>query len=100
MLYSLSIRHSHSANGYRLAGPVGSMTDLKLPLLAPLMAALKHAKNFIGEIGKCRRENLRSIVRLLSLWSRAHQAADQQMGLAIHVQNLQQRRKHHNSQSS
>ena len=67
MLYSLSIRHTHSANEHRLAGPVGRMLDLKLPLLFHFMAASKYAENFTRQIDQCRRENTRSIVRLLSL---------------------------------
>lgn len=66
---TMSIRHSHSANEHRLAGLVGRMPDLKLPLLAYFMAASKYAEDFARQIDTCWRENVRSIARLLSLWS-------------------------------
>jgi hypothetical protein len=69
MLDSLSIRQSHSANGQRCAGPIGRMPDLKLPLLAPFMTASKHAEDFTRKNDTCRREKVRSMVRLLSRWS-------------------------------
>ena len=67
MLDSLSIRHSHSANAHRLAGPVSHMLDLKLPLLTHLMAVSKHPENFTRQVNKCLRESVRSMVQLLRL---------------------------------
>jgi hypothetical protein len=58
----LSIRHSHSTNEHRLAGPVGRMPDLKLPLLFHFMAASKHAEDFTRQIDQYRRENMHSII--------------------------------------
>ena len=67
MLYSMSIRHSHSANAHRLDRLVGRMPDLKLPLLAHLKAASKQAEDFIRQVGQCWREDSRWIVRLLTV---------------------------------
>lgn len=70
LLYALSIRDSHSADDYRLAGLIDKTLDLKLPLLAHFMTASKNTEDFTRQIEKQRRENVRSIIRLLRLWIR------------------------------
>jgi hypothetical protein len=57
ILYSMSIQYSHFANGHRLAGPIGLMPDLKLPLLAPLMAISKHPEDSICHVNPWWRED-------------------------------------------
>jgi hypothetical protein len=65
------------------------MSNLKLSLLFYLMAASKYAEDFTRQIDKSWRENVRPMVRVLSLWSSWNQVADQQMGLTVYVQNFQ-----------
>jgi hypothetical protein len=89
MVYSMSIRHSHSANEHRLAGFVRRMSNLKLPLLLYLMTASKYAEDFTRQIKKCWRETVCPMVRVLSRWSSWNQVADQQMSLTVYVQNFQ-----------
>jgi hypothetical protein len=64
------------------------------------MTASKLPDDVIRQIDRRRRKKLRSMVRVLSLWSNWSQVADQHPGLTIHMKNLQRRREHHDPRPS